>query len=299
MGKCLVTKLNGSVNNDSLSKIGELRIHITSVDSPEEGTQSLKLGINAPVSLEIIGDGYFTDSTLSSNQGKTKSLDASGMIYFSNGNFDISISKKYVLTSINFGNTNTNKGIDLADLYMCKYLSELYIWGSSTVGIYSDLETLERLSILNLSGIPKVDGNLSSFKNLSYITNITVGSAKGSLSDLYNLSNLKTLQVGKCEVTGDLSKMPANFIYAQFGYNKSMLNWTERSSTSKIIGIGGYPLIDNIDKMLQDQANGVVGFTGKPSWYKNISVKGNRTSASDAAVATLQQKGYTVSITPA
>ena len=40
-------------------------------------------------------------------------------------------------------------------------------------------------------------------------------------------------------------------------------------------------------------------FAGEDSWYKTISLIGNRTSASDAAVQTLQSKGYTVSITPA
>ena len=40
-------------------------------------------------------------------------------------------------------------------------------------------------------------------------------------------------------------------------------------------------------------------FGGSEIWYKSISLNGTRTSASDAAVKTLQQKGYTVSITPA
>ena len=52
--------------------------------------------------------------------------------------------------------------------------------------------------------------------------------------------------------------------------------------------------------MLQDQAQGVVGFSsGDAPEYKTIYVSGTRTSASDAAVQTLQSKGYTVSITPA
>ena len=40
-------------------------------------------------------------------------------------------------------------------------------------------------------------------------------------------------------------------------------------------------------------------FGGSQTWYKTISLIGTRTSASDAAVQTLQSKGYTVSITPA
>ena len=49
--------------------------------------------------------------------------------------------------------------------------------------------------------------------------------------------------------------------------------------------------------MLQDLAQCQIGFTSSDTpYYKIISIAGNRTSASDDAVATLQQKGYTVSI---
>ena len=55
--------------------------------------------------------------------------------------------------------------------------------------------------------------------------------------------------------------------------------------------------MDNIDKMLQDQAKCQTSSTA--SVRKIIEVIGTRTSTSDAAVQTLQSKGYTVSITPA
>lgn len=294
MGKCLLTKLNGAVENDSLCKIGELRIHITSVDSPTTASQSISIGINAPISLEIIGDGYFTDSALSDNQGKTKALAQSGTVYFSNGNFDISISKKYVLNSISFGDSNKNKGIDLADLYACSTIGQLYIWGSASVGDYSDLKSLVRLQILNTTGISNIKGKLSDLANLTNLTGLAVSSIDGDLGSLSNCKNLESFN-GSGNISGNLSIMPANFVYAEIS-SESMLNWTTRSSTSKIIAIGGNPLIDNIDKMLQDQAQGVIGYTGKPTWYKNISATGKRTSASDEAIATLQSKGYNVII---
>ena len=36
MGKCLITKLNGSVQNDSLLRIGEFSIRVRTVESPTE-----------------------------------------------------------------------------------------------------------------------------------------------------------------------------------------------------------------------------------------------------------------------
>ena len=60
---------------------------------------------------------------------------------------------------------------------------------------------------------------------------------------------------------------------------------------------GGNATIDNIDKMLQDQSECQIGFSSNsPAWQKTITVKGNRTSASDSAVAKLQEKGYTIII---
>ena len=51
--------------------------------------------------------------------------------------------------------------------------------------------------------------------------------------------------------------------------------------------------------MLINQAKCNVGFTSSDqSWFKAITVHGNRTSASDEAIQTLQGKGYTISVNP-
>ena len=48
--------------------------------------------------------------------------------------------------------------------------------------------------------------------------------------------------------------------------------------------------------MLINQAKCVVGFTSSDNSFKKaITARGTKTSASDAAVATLQQKGYGIS----
>lgn len=51
--------------------------------------------------------------------------------------------------------------------------------------------------------------------------------------------------------------------------------------------------------MLQDLANCKAAIQSDIAYYKAITATGTRTTASDAAVQTLQSKGYTVSITPA
>ena len=43
MTKCLVTKLNGSVDNNELLRIGEMRIKVEGVTSPTKDTQGFTL----------------------------------------------------------------------------------------------------------------------------------------------------------------------------------------------------------------------------------------------------------------
>ena len=101
--------------------------------------------------------------------------------------------------------------------------------------------------------------------------------------------------------TGDLATLPSVCSYVSLENDKgSVLTWSTRPSSAKIIALVGTATLTNIDKMLQDQAQCQVGFSeSDPSWKKIIQIAGNRTSASDEAVATLQQKGYTINIAKA
>ena len=118
---------------------------------------------------------------------------------------------------------------------------------------------------------------------------------------MYSLNNLKAITVQSSQLSGDLANLPPNCVFISLLNDAgSTLTWGTRPSSAKIIAIEGNAKLENIDKMLQDQALCQVGFDpGSQQVFKTISVVGTRTSASDADVQTLQNKGYTVSITPA
>ena len=107
MNKCLVTKLAGIVDNDSLMKVGEFSISVNSVKSPTQKSQSFIIRNSNNCVLRIVGDGYFTDETLAANKGKSLAVNAGiqTTVYFSNGDYDIYISDKY--------------SINLAEFYSC------------------------------------------------------------------------------------------------------------------------------------------------------------------------------------
>ena len=318
MGKCLVTKLNGTVNNNDLLHIGECVIGVESSSANELLFQvdlnNTEYYCEQPHLLgeENVGAGVkrniITWSDLKSS--------AAGLYRFH-------FLDKYNIKGLLGRNA---KGIN--EISQLNYLNNITQLGlnlkSSDVFDLNVLKQSTRLNLLNLSN--KVTGDISSLKGLTALTNLSINSNKvtgdisslkgltalenfsgylsirGKAEELKTLPNLKSFScqnaVNKGDF-GDIATLPAGFIYLFIGSNAS-ISWTSRPSTSKIIGIFGSPKISNIDKMLQDQAQCVTGITtSTPEYMKSITATGTRTSASDAAVQTLQSKGYTVSITPA
>lgn len=307
MENCLVTKLKGPVQNSNLLRVGELRICVHKIDNPNGETQRINLNFTEDIKLEIIGDGYFTNATLVSNLGKSLTVKANveSLVYVSNDDFEIAILNKYALTKIN---TRTNKKTaikDIADLKYSSSLNYLAINSVENVGYFSDIKPLTTLSYLSVSNA-NIKGSLSDLESLTHLGYLIVGDTSnkftGNVSSLKAMTKLDTLAIRNSDVAGNLATLPSTCRSAAFDYHDTniVFDWSSRPASSKIIAIRGNPKLNNIDKMLQDQANCVVGFTSADdASYKKIEVSGTRSSASDAALTTLQQKGYTVTITPA
>ena len=316
MSKCLITKLNGSSNNPKILRLGELRIGISKIGSPNRCTQCLDIIVNEETTLEIVGDGYLTDVSLEANNGKkmTLSPNVHNYVYVSNGNFEVAILNKYALTqftdydSNNMGDSTypvKNKSLsDISIFKYCKALAYLDISHTQVSGDIGNLNTLTSLTYLNLSNT-QVSGNIGDLNTLTALTELYVHNTQvpitGDIGKLSTLTNLTKIFCQYSKLTGDLALLPASCYYISFMEDKgSAFTWSTRPTSAKILSIAGPVSLSNIDKMLQDQAQCQVGVPqGYPSWYNIISVSGNRTSASDAAVQTLQSKGYTVTVTPA
>ena len=333
MNKCLVTKLNGSSNNPELLRLGEMRMKILKVSNPTEHTQGFSIGVNNNVTLEIVSDGYFTDKTLTENKGKNITINVGRSSVFVSGNNDVEIAilDKYSLTSLfsfYLGESNSIYGknieLDISDLKYSTALTSIQLSDSQVSGdivnlknltaltsinlrntqISGDIVNLKNLTALTSLALPytQVSGDIVNLKNLTALTNIELYNEQvpliGNINQLSNLSSCVSMTFKYSKLTGDLAMLPSECRFVSFANDKgSVFTWGTRQSTAKIVAIEGNATITNIDKMLQDQAQCQVGFlSNDPLWYKTISVAGNRTSASDNAVATLQQKGYTISI---
>lgn len=330
MGKCLITKLNGSVQNDSLLHIGEFCIEVRKVESPTADSQKISVRNVKDTQLRIIGDGYFTNETLSENKGKVMDIAANTetLVYYSNGNYEIVVSEKYSLSSFGvFLSTSWKdfKGKLSFDIESLKYspnIQNLMLSNAQVTGDIAVLGEMTSLAILMLSNTQvkgdiavlgeltslghlrlsdtQVNGDIAVFGKLTNLIDIPSVSNTKVTGDISVYKNTKTskLQFKGTRVYGDLSVLPNNVLWVQGDSNTGTFSWTGIKNRTNILALEKCKC-NNIDALLNDMATLEAKFIGEQIWYKTISLIGTRTSASDAAVQTLQSKGYTVSITPA
>ena len=150
------------------------------------------------------------------------------------------------------------------------------------------------MSVTNTS----VSGDIASLGKLVNLTNLSVTntSVSGDIASLGKLTKLgSSLIISDNLITGDLGTLPDNIKWVRCSKNQNF-TWTTTIRT-KILAMENVKC-DQIDNLLNDLAGKEADFGGAQAWFKSIVLIGSRTSASDAAVQTLQNKGYTVRITP-
>ena len=307
MGKCLITKLNGSVQNDSLLRIGEFCIKVSKVESPTADSQRFVVNNSKDSQLRIIGDGYFTNETLSENKGKVLDITANTetTVYLSNGDYEIVVSEKYSLIQVSIYTTyswKTYKGKLSFDIDSLKYSPNISFLALSNTQVTGDIAVfgkLTGLTHLSLSNT-QVTGDIAVFGKLTsliQIPSINYTQVTGDIA-VYKNTKLTSLSLIGTSVYGDLSILPNNVLWVQARKSSGMFTWTGIKNRTNILAVE-LCKCDKIDAFLNDMATLEAIFGGEQTWFKTISLIGTRTSASDAAVQTLQSKGYTVSITPA
>ena len=339
MEKCLITKLNGTINNDSILKLGELRLSFTSTGSSKE----LSIGLKESQKLSIIGNGYFTDAS-GLNLGKTIDTSVGGTtttFHVSDGEFELSIPNKYKLSGLKvkncsisdlaelkysplfeyFETTNFKISGDIANLSELKNLTNL---GLSSTQVRGDIANLKNLTALNILGLSntQVSGDIANLSELKNLTNLGLSSTqvRGDIASLAGMTGLNYVSLANTQVSGDIASLSElknlTILFAgknnhgdvavlspklQFiNMNKKSATWSTRPSSSTIIAMEDVDFGNNVDKMLQNQAQCVKPeIQDEQAWKRTIKVIGTRTSVSDSAVAVLQGKGYTIIVNPA
>lgn len=275
--KCLVTKLNGTVDNIYLPKIGYFPIKINSAG---EGN-AIRIALSATVENETLlylpNDGsYITNQAGTDNLGiEVKSTSNIYDLFYLSNNTNIAFINKYIMKRIDTFSVDTI--IDFKDLQ------------------YSPIISIQGKFSGNLSVLP--DSILNNLEDLVLDGKSTVKDFDISL--FQNNNSLKSFMTDKVNVSGDLSKISKACYDFSVRNSKPQLTYTgTRPSDSKCMAIYANARLGNyVDAFLIDNAKFAEG--SKPSYKWNvIELAGTRTSASDAAVSKLQEFGLTVSVVP-
>ncbi len=288
MGKCLITKLSGIINNPDILKFGELRVPLTQ----KTGTYTITVA--------------FAKAT---KVGETQ-LKLS----------DLKYCRKLAILDLGYSNAEGN----LSELSMLTEMKILTVGGPKVSGKLSDISSLKKLMNLSLSPSNiysyNIEGDLADIAGLTELKSLDVSNTKikGDITSLQGLTKFSSLGCVRTAISGninvlsnrpltslllndkiiigDYAKLPDTVVFA-FG-GTSGCSWSTRTSPAKVIctnqGYSDAVTSDNVDKVLNDLASCADGFYSQ-SWMKTIVFNNvTRTTASDSAVANLQSRGYTV-----
>ena len=201
MNTCLITRLGGVVNNNSLPKLGELKIKFTK--GTKSGNRNITLRFSQKTEIKLSGDSAFS----SGDKTTILNVEQQAQLTFNNMNeMEISFPKynlKYLAINITDGGTAK---FDIGDLKYSKLLEALNV---SNTDVYGDISSISDLKNLNNFRVAntKVHGDLAAVSNLLKLNVIEAFSSNvsGDLSAISNLPELTYVLIQNSRITGNLS----------------------------------------------------------------------------------------------
>ena len=227
MSKCFITKYPVAIDNDNLPRINTMRIKFQRVDNPTSGNRAFRFNYpnGTNVTFHYIGNGHFTDSTLTQDLGKkiTKTWGYSpDNIYMSNdeGEVEFDISK---ITTLQVGkqdnaqpdgSTATNLTCDLNHLKGRAQVFKINM-PSANNNVKLDLSSIKDLVGMNWLAIfpsTQVSGNIANLANMTSMVNLSLGGTQvsGNIANLANMTSMTTLKLGGTQVSGDITDIVTN-----------------------------------------------------------------------------------------
>lgn len=305
MKKAFITKFPASINNDALPVLGMVHIPFHKQSVPNVNDRSIFVKFNDNVTAKIAGDGYFTDDSLSTNNGKTLDIPASTLtkITVSNDDGYLQFNKYKIVELRSSNNWNplcTLNSFDL-DLSQLKYsnIAVLFLPNTNVTGDISALSNLTNITSIYLPNT-NVTGSISSLSKLTKLLHLALNynSVSGVYDDFAPLISLKDVQVHGANVkinSGTLSKLPKSLEVITLP-NVSSCTWNKGERTNGyVFGSNAIFPLSNVDDFLIDMATCNKSTNGN-IWAHTINIRGNRTPTSDSALVRLQELGYTVII---
>ena len=215
MNKCFITKLPSSIDNDNLPVLGQLKINWLKQDNlTNNDSRAIGLSTNDSITVKVSG-AHFTDRTLTSNLGNTKTITSANKevwLYVSNdANAILTIDNKYSLTELNFSyndnwSISRSASFDIEDIRYCTNLTILKlprIQVSGDISIVSNFTNLTQLDLYNT----QVSGDISAISQLTNLTYLSLSNTQvsGDINAVSKLTNLTHLSLSNTQVSGDIN----------------------------------------------------------------------------------------------
>ena len=210
--ECLITKLKGSVNDNSLPKLGEMVI-----DNIEYKTNRGVLSLNilpreSGVKFRVSGAGvYFLFNKESNHLTETELSTSENSVRIYNPSLSemkAFLSKKGVIKNF-FFSSDSNAAFPL---YLINQLTTMEGFGA-----YADYH-LEQ----------NIYGDISVFKKFSNLQQIYLSSSGvyGDISVFKGMKNFKDLAISSCGVTGDISNLGSMISCVYFNFADTQVSGT-------------------------------------------------------------------------
>lgn len=209
--KSLITKLQGTVANENLLKVGEFRVSIGVIDSPTKNTQFLLIESDSNTTVDV-KNGYLTDDSLTNNLGTHKETQE-GQLYFhfANTNSILSFLNKYGIKKISCSKNKTI-AFDIAQLMFCKGLYHILTVSPNIVGDIGAFKYMENIQEININS-NKLYGNISVFADKTSLSSLTLAGSNiyGDLS-VFSNKPLTTLSIAGTRISGSINGIVLNKI---------------------------------------------------------------------------------------
>ena len=206
----LITKTDVSISDSSLLPLGAIRILSIKKGSSVSAADRL-VTINGSFTATINGDGYFTDSGFTTNQGKTISFSGNSRheFYTSDGDYEIFVTPKYGLVEILITSSYL-----VADLNTFEFTSDLQACQLYSTAMNGSVEAFKKSTSLislsvatNLGNYDGLNGNLDVLTDCPLI-GVTLRNSKVSatMGFLAQKTSLISIDLSNCpNVSGDIS----------------------------------------------------------------------------------------------
>lgn len=213
MENCIVTKLLGTVDNNSLPKLETMLYH---VDGTQSSDSVLSISMIGASNAKIINN---TDSVHFTNEGGTEnygteltSIPQNGTVYITRGTCDIEVFSKYNLSTLSNNssvkpdfNTMYYFGCNAAyvELHLNERIDTDFAW------FYGNEKILLRTHYNACGFEPLIERleDLNRLSDLIYVDFTNVNLSTFGLDYFLKFPNLETLQLNQCNISGNFANL--------------------------------------------------------------------------------------------